>query len=86
MEETEEDPRCRGGLYGEVNVLRLEDRGVGGPTSSVADVRQSGSDGVGSGGNTLAEVVRCLGEARGREAQRCCVGGREPPREGVGCP
>ena len=48
MEEAEEDPRCRGGLHGEVNVLRLEDSGVGRPTSSVADVRQPCSNGVGS--------------------------------------
>ena len=70
VEVAEEDPRSWRGPHGEVNVLRLEDRGVGGPISSVADVRQFGSDGVGSGGSTLAEVVRCPGEARGREAQR----------------
>ena len=86
VEVAEEDPRSWGGPHGEVDVLRLEDRGVGGPTSGVADVRQSGSDGVGSGGSTLAEAVRCPGETRGREAQRCCVGSREPPREGAGCP
>ena len=33
----EEDPRNRRGTHSEVNVLRLDDRGAVGPTSSVAD-------------------------------------------------
>ena len=38
VELTKEDPRSLRGTHGEVNALRLEDRGVGGPTSSVANV------------------------------------------------
>ena len=83
---TEEDPRRWRGSHSEVDVLRLEDRGVGGPTSSVADVCQSGIDGVGNRGRTFPEVVRCPNETNGREAVSCRVGSREPPREDVGSP
>ncbi len=48
VEKSEEDPRGRSGLHGKVNELHLEDSGVGRPTSSMADVRQSYTDGVGS--------------------------------------
>jgi len=86
VEVTEEDPRIWRGHHGEDNLLRLKDRGVCGPTSSVADVCQSSSDGVCNGGSTLAKDVRCLDDTRGREAQSCCVGSREQTREVVGCP
>ncbi len=38
----------------EVNVLGLQDRGVRGSTSRVADVSEGGLDGVGSGGSSFA--------------------------------
>ncbi len=38
----------------EVYVLGLQDRGVRGPASRVADVSEGGLDGVGNGGNSFA--------------------------------
>ena len=84
VEVAEENPRSYRVPHGEFDVLRLEDRGARGPTSSIADVYQCGFDGVGSGGSSLTEVMRCSCESNGREALSCRVGTREPPREGVG--
>ena len=39
LEFAKENPRRGGGLLGEVNVLRLKDRGIGGPATSVAHDR-----------------------------------------------
>jgi hypothetical protein len=86
VEVTEEDPHRWRGSHGNIDVLRFENRGVGGPTSSIADVCQCGTDGVDIGGSTFSEFVRCPCKTSGREAVSCRVGSREPPREGVGSP
>ena len=50
-------------MHREVNVIRLEDNGVGRPPSHEADAREERSNGVGCGGSPFSEVVRCLAEA-----------------------
>ncbi len=58
-----EDVGRLGGSHGEVYVLRLQDVGVSGPASGVADVRERDLDGVSCGRGSFLEAVGCLAEA-----------------------
>ncbi len=46
-----------GGSHGEVNVLCLQDVGVSGPASRVADIVQGDFDGVSGGRGSFSEAV-----------------------------
>ena len=63
-----------GGSHGEVDILRLQDVGVGGPASGVADVRERDLDGVRCGRGSLSEAVGCLAEAFRGAVSRCLTG------------
>ncbi len=64
-EVAKEKMRCRGRQHCEVNVLCRQDSRVGEPSTDVADVRQTSTDGVGRGSKTLSEVVRRPAETFG---------------------
>ena len=56
-EVAKEESSSRGGLHREVYVLRFEDVGVRRPSPLVADIREAGSNGIGSGSGTFAKAV-----------------------------
>jgi hypothetical protein len=71
----EEDVSCPGGSHGEVDVLGLQDGGVSGPASRIADVVQGALDGVSGGRCSFSEAVGRLAETF-RRAVPCGLKGR----------
>ncbi len=64
----EEDMSCRSRPHRKVNVLAREDNGVGGPSTDVADVCKSSTNGDGRGSSPFTKAVRRLAETIRRVA------------------